>query len=195
MINRFFEGRKVFLASNSPRRKQILQETGLEFEVYTRSGVDEDFPEGLSCKDTAEYLALKKSTFYEDMYAEERALIFADTVVCHNSRILNKAQNAAQAEQMLSSLSGSVHSVSTGVCIVLGEERFAFSDTAEIEFYKLSREEIKYYIQNYKPFDKAGAYGIQEWIGYIAVKRLSGSYQTVMGFPIQKFYQTMKSLT
>jgi len=184
--------RPLLLASNSPRRKELLAGLGLTFEVKVKE-VHEDFPEELKREAVATYLASHKADQYEGDI-ENEILITADTIVCLGDKVLNKPANHAEAYSMLRTLSGTSHKVITGVCILTSESKTVFHDITKVYFKDLTDEEINYYITNYKPFDKAGAYGIQEWIGKIGIERIEGSYFNVVGLPVQKLYQQLVEL-
>jgi len=185
--------RPLLLASNSPRRRELLSSLGLAFEVKVKEDINEDFPEHLKRAEVAEYLASHKADAYLDDLQDE-ALITADTIVCLQDRILNKPAHYAEAFEMLQALSGRAHEVMTGVCVLTKEQKAVFHDTTKVYFKELSDAEIDYYITNYKPFDKAGAYGIQEWIGMIGIERIEGSYFNVVGLPVQKLYSQLQAL-
>lgn len=178
--------RPILLASNSPRRKELLAGLGLTFEVRVKE-VQEDFPEHMQREEVAEYLASHKAYAYAADLQDE-VLITADTIVCLGDRILNKPADAAEAFNMLRSLSGQAHEVITGVCLLTRETKIVFHDVTKVYFKELTDQEIHYYIEHYKPFDKAGAYGIQEWIGMIGIEKIEGSYFNVVGLPVQKLY-------
>ena len=180
---------KIILASNSPRRKELLGGLGVDFEVKVLKGVDESYPESLSATDVAEYIAAEKAAAYT--VKDDELLITADTVVIVGRDILGKPADAADACGMLRELSGKTHQVVTGVCLTTSKEQRRFSVTTDVTFKQLSDAEINHYVDKYKPYDKAGAYGIQEWIGYIGVTALSGSYYNVMGFPVQRVYEEL----
>ena len=180
---------KIILASNSPRRKELLGGLGVDFEVKVLNGVDESYPDTLPAKDVAEYIATEKAAAYT--VQEDELLITADTVVIVGQDILGKPKDAADACRMLRELSGKTHHVVTGVCLTTSKEQRRFSVTTDVTFKQLSDAEIEHYVDKYKPFDKAGAYGIQEWIGYIGVTALNGSYYNVMGFPVQRVYEEL----
>ncbi len=180
---------KIILASNSPRRKELLGGLGVDFEVKVLNGVDESYPDTLPAKDVAEYIATEKAAAYT--VQEDELLITADTVVIVGLDILGKPKDAADACRMLRELSGKTHHVVTGVCLTTSKEQRRFSVTTDVTFKQLSDAEIEHYVDKYKPFDKAGAYGIQEWIGYIGVTALNGSYYNVMGFPVQRVYEEL----
>lgn len=180
---------KIILASNSPRRKELLGGLGVDFEVKVLKCVDESYPESLPSTDVAEYIAAEKAAAYT--VKDDELLITADTVVIVGRDILGKPADAADACGMLRELSGKTHQVVTGVCLTTSKEQRRFSVTTDVTFKQLSDAEINYYVDKYKPYDKAGAYGIQEWIGYIGVTALSGSYYNVMGFPVQRVYEEL----
>lgn len=180
---------KIILASNSPRRKELLSGIGIPFEVKTLNGVDESYPDTLPKEQVAEYIAKEKASAYT-VQADE-LLITADTVVIVDGEIFGKPHDRADAQRMLHAISGKTHKVVTGVSLKTHDEQRNFSVATEVTFKNLSQNEIDYYIDNYKPFDKAGAYGIQEWIGYVGVTSINGSYFNVMGLPIQRLYNEL----
>lgn len=180
---------KIILSSNSPRRRELLAGLGVDFEVKVIKGVDESYPTTLPSEDVAEYIAREKAAAYE--VAADELMITADTVVVVGDDILGKPHDAAEARKMLREISGCTHRVVTGVCMKTVKETHSFSVVTGVTFKVLSNEEIDYYVERYKPFDKAGAYGIQEWIGYIGVTGLEGSYYNVMGFPVQRVYEEL----
>lgn len=179
---------KFILASNSPRRKELLAGLDLDFEVKVLSDIDESYPEDTPVGEVAEYIARKKAAAYQAMIHNDELVITADTVVVVDQEILGKPVDAADARRMLRLISGMEHQVITGVCLTTTEKIHSFSVSTDVAFKQLSENEIDYYIEHYKPFDKAGAYGIQEWIGYIGVTSLHGSYFNVMGLPVQRIY-------
>jgi septum formation protein len=185
---------RVVLASNSPRRRELLAGLGIDFEVRVLPDIAEGYPDGLSATQIAEYIAREKADAYRQVMGEDELIITADTVVIVGDEILGKPADAADARRMLKALSGRTHQVTTGVCMVAKDQDRRFSVTTDVTFKQLTDEEIGYYIQTFKPYDKAGAYGIQEWIGCIGVTGLNGSYYNVMGLPIQRIYQVLKSL-
>lgn len=199
---------KIILASNSPRRRELLAGLDVNFEVKVLNGIDESYPDDLDAYQVAEFIAQKKAEAYrsllneEESSAEENLILTADTVVIapaaneQNDQegkgiILGKPKTADDAVRMLRMLSGKTHHVVTGVCLTTKEEQRHFSVTTEVSFKELTDWEINYYISHYKPFDKAGAYGIQEWIGYIGCTGMNGSYFNVMGLPVQRIYEEM----
>ena len=183
----------IVLASGSPRRRELLDGLGINFRVACLSDIDETYPSDLPANMVAEYLSKKKAEAYRKSLTDKQLIITADTVVITDRKILGKPTDAADASQMLKVLSGAVHQVVTGVTVMSAAKTVSFSATTNVRFATLSDEEIDYYISHYRPFDKAGAYGIQEWIGYIAVEGIDGSYFNVMGLPIQKLYTVLKS--
>lgn len=182
----------VILASNSPRRKELLQKLGVNFKVRTLYGIDESCPAGLSNEDSAKHIALKKAEAYKQHMADDELLITADTIVCIDNRILGKPQNIEEATAMLRRLSGRTHEVVTGVAVITKERTVNFAVASEVVFSQLDDADIDYYVNNFLPFDKAGAYGIQEWIGLVAVEELRGSFFNVMGLPVQRLYGILK---
>lgn len=184
----------IILASNSPRRRELLGGLGIDFEVKVLSGVDESYPDTLPVNDIAEYIAVKKADAYRQTMAPNELIITADTVVICGNEVMGKPESSEDACRMLRLLSGRVHHVTTGVCLTTHQQRHHFSVTTEVTFKELSDGEINYYVTRYRPFDKAGAYGIQEWIGYIGCTGLKGSYYNVMGLPVQRIYQELVKL-
>ena len=207
---------KIILASNSPRRRELLSRLGFDYEVRTLQGLDESYPEGLSMEEIPQYISRKKAAAYT--LGADELLITADTIVWLNGEVLGKPVDEEDAKQMLRKLSGKTHQVVTGVTISAPspdpspeeEGRLAaeslpprgevwrgaisFSSVSQVTFAQLTEEEIDYYVTHYHPLDKAGAYGIQEWIGYIGVTSIEGSYFNVMGLPVQRLYTEMKKL-
>ncbi len=183
----------VVLASKSPRRQELLKGVGLEFSVLTKD-VDESYPSSMSVYDVAPYLSVKKAkAFDDDELPENYMVITADTVVIVNDTILGKPKDEEEAHEMLGMISGKKHSVITGVTIRTNDKVKTFSVVSKVSFEALDKEEIEYYVNTFKPYDKAGAYGIQEWIGYIGVNYVEGSYFNVMGLPTQKLYKMLKT--
>lgn len=193
MLHDLLQHRNLILASQSPRRHFFLKELGLEFEIRLKQ-IEESYPDHLKGKEISEYLCkLKAAEFLTELQPKD-ILITADTIVWLNGKALGKPQNRSQAKDMLNALSESVHEVISSVAITTMEKQLVFSDSTEVSFEKLNQKEIDYYIDNYKPYDKAGSYGIQEWIGYIGINKIKGSYFNVMGFPVQKFYQALHKI-
>lgn len=182
----------IILASNSPRRKELLQRLGLPFKVRTLFGVDESFPENLRGENIALYIARKKSEAYKSSMSSNELLITADTIVCLDGVVMGKPYGAENAKTILRQLSGRVHQVITGVTVLTQVKRESFAVTSHVKFANVTEDEIDYYVDNYLPFDKAGAYGIQEWFGLVAVEELRGSYFNVMGLPVQRLYTVLK---
>ena len=188
-MNKLFSNRyKIILASQSPRRQELLKGLGLDFEVRPLH-VEENYPEGLKGKEIAFYLsALKSRAFRFDKSCENCLVITADTIVWKDDQILPKPKDHADAVRILKTLSGSMHEVITGVSLRTKDKMTSFYSTTKVYFKELSLDEIEYYIQHFQPFDKAGAYGIQEWIGHIGIEKIEGSYFNVVGLPVQKLY-------
>ncbi len=182
---------KIILSSNSPRRKELLAGLGVDFEVRVLKDVDERYPDDIPLHEVPLYIAAEKASAYT--VAKDELVLTADTVVIVDDEILGKPQNRAEAYKMLRKLSGKTHQVVTGVCLTAINDRRSFTVTTDVEFKVLSDDEIYYYIDKYRPFDKAGAYGIQEWIGYVGVRSLKGSYYNVMGLPVQRIYEEFTS--
>ncbi|MDE5418908.1 Maf-like protein [Labilibaculum sp. DW002] len=183
---------QLILASQSPRRHQMLKELGLDFKIQTKD-VEEVYPDHLKGEEIPVYLAkLKAEAFVLDMN-EKELVITADTIVCVDDMVLGKPKDRADAVKMLKMLSGRSHQVISGVCLKSKEKEATFSTTTHVHFKELNLEEIDYYIDNYKPFDKAGAYGIQEWIGFVGIDGIEGSYFNVVGLPIQRLYQELST--
>lgn len=182
--------RPLILASSSPRRQYLMKEAGFEFSIE-KPDVDESFPASMPVDQVAKYLAAKKAEYFRPNIHNE-IVVTADTVVIIFDKILNKPADKKEACEMLTILSGRTHLVMTGVCILSKEKEKSFDDTTEVTFQSLTKDEIEFYVDNYKPFDKAGSYGAQDWIGMIAIEKITGSYFNVMGLPIHKVYQHLK---
>lgn len=183
---------KIVLASNSPRRRELLSGLDIEYEVKTIPNVDESYPDTIKKTEVALYIAKAKAEAYAQLMNDDTLLITADTVVVLDDVVYGKPKNEDEARKMLRQLSGNTHIVATGVCITTKEKQRSFSVESEVRFADLDDDEIDYYVSKYKPMDKAGSYGIQEWIGYVAVEYISGSYFNIMGLPIQRLYQELK---
>ena len=181
---------RIKLASGSPRRRQLLEELGLEFEVVTRE-YPEIFPDNLKGKDIAEYLSREKANLWKEEITENEIVITADTIVWCNGMVLGKPNNRDEAIKMIEILSGNIHEVITGVTFLSKEKERTFSETTKVTFGFLTSEEIRYYVENFEPYDKAGAYGIQEWIGLAGCTRIEGSYFNVVGLPVQMLYREL----
>lgn len=185
---------RIILASNSPRRRELLPGLGISYEVRTLPGIDESYPADLPVEQIAEYIAAEKAAAYQRQMASGELIITADTIVVVAGEVMGKPHDADDARRMLRKLSNCTHQVITGVCLTTTDRQRRFSVTTDVTFKVLTDAEIDYYITNYRPFDKAGAYGIQEWIGYIGVTGLHGSYFNVMGLPVQRIYMELCSL-
>jgi septum formation protein len=183
---------KIYLCSNSPRRRELLTQLQVPFEVMTSKDVDEVYPDNLSVEKIPEYLANLKANAYVEDIETDTLLITADTVVISDGIILGKPKDSDDAKVMLRALSGKTHKVITGVAIVTKEKRVSFSVATDVTFAEITDEEIAYYVEKFRPMDKAGAYGIQEWIGCVAVEGIYGSFYNVMGLPVQRLYRELK---
>ena len=186
-----FKNYNFILGSNSPRRKEILKEIGLDFSIYP-SNIDENFNKEIELKDIPVFLAEKKANALKNKLKENDILITADTIVIYNNELLSKPENTYQAKEMLEKLSGKSHKVITGVCLSNKNNKSIFSCETIVTFNDLNKFEIEFYINKYNPFDKAGSYGIQEWIGLIGVKKIEGSYTNVVGLPASMVYTELK---
>lgn len=184
---------KLILASNSPRRQQLMKEAGFRYEVRTLE-VEEDFPEDMAAAQVAEYLARKKGQAHQLQMATDEIIITADTTVVIHEQVLNKPADEAEARRMLQMLSGQQHQVITGVCLSLHDRQQSFSDVTKVSFRELELSEIDYYVSHYRPFDKAGAYAIQEWIGMVGIEHIEGSYFNVVGLPLEKLYKHLRKM-
>lgn len=186
------KGRRLLLASKSPRRRELLGGCGLEFEIAEGREAEESFPADMPLGDVAEHLSRIKSDAYADTLREGDVLITADTVVIAAGEILGKPKDREDAARMLRLLSGEKHEVVTGVTLRTTSKSVSFSSSSKVTFRTLSDEEIYHYIDTYRPYDKAGAYGIQEWIGYVAITGIEGSFYNVMGLPVQRLYAELE---
>lgn len=185
---------QIILASNSPRRKELMSGLGVDYVVRTLPDVDESYPADLAGAAIPKYISCEKADAYRSIMQPGELLITADTIVWLDGKVLGKPEGREGAVEMLRSLSGKSHQVFTGVCLTTTEWQKSFTAASDVEFDVLSEEEIRYYVDKYQPMDKAGAYGVQEWIGYIGVKSISGSFYNIMGLPIQKLYGELKKL-
>ncbi|MBO7267078.1 MAG: septum formation protein Maf [Bacteroidaceae bacterium] len=185
---------KIILASNSPRRKELLAGLGYAYEVRVLSDIDESYPDTLKGSEVAAYISCAKAAAYAQNMAADELIITADTIVCLDEQVLGKPADEAEAIAMLRSLSGRTHQVYTGVALTTKAKQTSFVSCSHVTFASLTDEEIQHYVTHYRPMDKAGAYGIQEWIGYIGVERIEGSYFNVMGLPVQRLYTELKAL-
>ncbi len=182
---------KIILASRSPRRQQLLSDLGLKFDVVIREYI-ESYPEGLNGEEIARYVAHEKAATFKDEISDNEIVIAADTIVWCNNKVLGKPLDREDATAILKEISGNTHEVITGVSLRTKTREMTFSESTKVTFEAFSEEEISYYIDNFKPYDKAGAYGIQEWIGIIACSRIDGSYFNVVGLPVQRLYKELQ---
>jgi len=190
-----FQNFKILLASQSPRRKFLIGELGFPFETISNRDVEEVFPPNLKREEIALFLAELKANAYKDLLIDNKTIIItADTIVWLENEILHKPKDKADAVNILKKLSGKMHEVITGVSICSKQKNNTFCSITKVYFENLKDEEIEHYLENYKPYDKAGAYGVQEWIGYIGVKKIEGSFFNVMGLPIQKVYKVLEKM-
>ena len=185
---------KVILASGSPRRRELLSGLGIDYTIKVLPDVNEAYPETLKGEDIPLYIAREKAEAYLKGIESDELIITADTIVWLDNEVLGKPTDERQAKVMLRMLSGKTHHVITGVCLTTREFQKSFTTTTEVTFAELSKEEIDYYVEKYRPLDKAGAYGIQEWIGFVGVEAINGSYFNVMGLPIQRLYKELAKL-
>lgn len=183
---------RVVLASNSPRRKELLADLGIDFEVRVIKGVDESYPSDLPAMEIAEYISHKKAEAHKQLMADNEIIITADTVVILDNEVMGKPVDDADACRMLRELSGKTHKVVTGVTITTAQRTSSFSAVSDVEFAELADDDISYYVERYKPLDKAGAYGIQEWIGCMGVRHINGSFYNVMGLPLHRLYAELE---
>lgn len=183
---------EIILASKSPRRQQLLSDLGIKFRVQSMD-IPEVFPEGLTMTEVPVYLAELKASAFLPHLKPGQLVITADTIVWLDGKVLNKPADYADGFRMLKDLSGKKHQVLTGVCLLSAEKKISFYALTDVWFKQLSDDEIRYYLETYRPYDKAGAYGIQEWIGYIGIHRIEGSFFNVMGLPVQNLYEHLKA--
>jgi septum formation protein len=191
MLLKNLESYEIILASKSPRRQQLLADLGLTFSVQSMD-IPEVFPEGLGMTEVPVYLAELKAEAFRPILKDNQLVITADTIVSLEGKVLNKPTGYADGFRMLRDLSGKKHQVLTGVCLLTTEKKVSFYASTDVWFKDLSDEEIHYYLENFHPYDKAGAYGIQEWIGYIGIHHIEGSFFNVMGLPVQSLYEHLK---
>lgn len=183
---------RIILGSNSPRRRELLAGLDLSFDVHVIPGLEENYPDSLQPQEIPVFLSKQKAEAYLSTLEDQVLLITADTIVWNETEVIGKPKDREEAIRMLRSLSGHEHQVVTGVCLTTTMKQETFSVVSSVRFASLTDEEIIYYVDKYKPFDKAGAYGIQEWIGYVGVESISGSFYNVMGLPVQRLYQELK---
>ena len=191
MLNELLKERHIILGSGSPRRKFFLEELGLEFEVRLKE-IDESYPEGLKGEQISDFLAREKAAPFLDELGPKDILVTADTIVWLSDHALGKPRDSEEAKRMLLDLSCSEHEVISSVALTTSEKQVLVNESTRVKFKCLQEKEIDYYVENYKPLDKAGAYGIQEWIGLVGVEWIVGSYFNVMGFPVRKFYEALR---
>ena len=183
---------KILLASKSPRRRELLQQLRIPFSVISIGGIDESFPDTIPPLQVPQYISAVKADAYQERILDDDLVITADTMVICGDKILGKPKDADDAKNMLRLLSGKTHQVATGVTITTKNKRTSFSTISDVTFAEITDDEIDYYVDNYQPFDKAGAYGIQEWIGAVAVSGINGSFYNVMGLPVHQLFQQLK---
>lgn len=188
-----FKDYHIILASNSPRRKELLHGLDIAFNVRVQPDIAETYPESVAPADVAGYISREKANAYKDTITEHELIITADTVVIVGNEILGKPANDDEAKEMLRKISGRKHQVVTGVCLTTTKKQHSFSVSTDVTFKNLTEKEIEYYVETYSPLDKAGAYGIQEWIGYVGVTALEGSYFNVMGLPVQRIWEELNN--
>lgn len=185
---------RIILASNSPRRKELLSGLGVEYEIRTLPDVDESYPDALQGGDIPLYIAREKAAAYRELLKPDELMITADTIVWLDGRVLGKPRDREDALQMLRDMSGRTHEVFTGVCLTTTVWQRSFTSQTEVRFAALTEDEIEWYVDKYQPMDKAGAYGVQEWIGYVGVEYIAGSYFNIMGLPVQRLYRELKNV-
>ena len=185
---------KIILASQSPRRKQLLEWAEIPFEIVVK-GTSEDYPPGLEPEEIAVYIAQQKAAAVQKLVSPGQVILAADTIVVLGENIIGKPVHREDAVSILLALSGEMHTVTTGVVILNGEEEKAFADTTEVQFHDLSVKEIEFYVDKYKPYDKAGAYAIQEWIGVVGIKSINGDFYNVMGLPVSRVVRVLNSIS
>ncbi|HVT86480.1 MAG TPA: Maf family protein [Chitinophagaceae bacterium] len=182
---------KIILASQSPRRKQLLEWAEIPFEIFVKE-TDETFPEGLRTDEAAIHIARNKAIVVQSLVPKDSIILAADTIVVLKGRIIGKPKDREEAIRILTDLSGQKHIVITGVVIKRGEREIAFADSTDVYFHELTKEQIEFYVDKYKPYDKAGAYAIQEWIGVVGIKSVTGDFYNVMGLPVSRVVQALK---
>lgn len=184
---------KIVLASQSPRRKQLLEWAEVDFDIVVKE-TDESYPAGISLEETAIHIARNKAIAVKEL-AGERIILAADTIVVLGSEVIGKPKDREDAVSILSRLSGKKHQVITGVCIRQGDKEISFAETTEVEFHPLTKEQLEFYVDQYKPYDKAGAYAIQEWIGVVGIKQINGDFYNVMGLPVSRVVKALETFT
>ena len=194
MLNEKFKNHKIILASGSPRRQQFLKELDIDFEIRLKE-IEEIYPNHLQAEEITDFLAKLKANAFENELKDNEILITSDTIVWLKNQALGKPTDASHALKMLTEMSGKTHEVITSVCIKTNQREIVFHDKTSVTFASLTSQEIEYYLKNYQPFDKAGSYGIQEWIGLVAIEKIEGSYANVVGLPTHKLYSELLKLT
>jgi septum formation protein len=184
---------KIILASQSPRRKQLLEWAEIPFEIFVKE-TSENYPPGLEPKEIAVYIAQQKAATVQKLVSSNQTILAADTIVVLGENIIGKPVHREEAVSILFALSGEKHQVITGVVIRKGEEEISFADVTEVEFHKLTLEQIEFYVDKYKPYDKAGAYAIQEWIGVVGIKSINGDFYNVMGLPVSRVVRELQKI-
>jgi septum formation protein len=190
MLNEKFKNHKIILASGSPRRQQFLKELDIDFEIRLKE-IEEIYPDHLQAEEITDFLAKLKASAFEKDLQDNEVLITSDTIVWLRNQALGKPNDTNHAVKMLSEMSGKTHKVITSVCIKTKQKELVFHDETLVTFATLTIEEIEYYLKNYQPYDKAGSYGIQEWIGLVAIEKIEGSYANVVGLPTHKLYKEL----
>jgi len=190
MLNEKFKNHKIILASGSPRRQQFLKELDINFEIRLKE-IEEIYPDHLQAEEITDFLAKLKASAFENDLQDNEVLITSDTIVWLENKALGKPNGASHAVKMLTEMSGKTHKVITSVCIKTRKKELVFHEETLVTFASLTLEEIEYYLNNYQPFDKAGSYGIQEWIGLVAIEKIEGSYANVVGLPTHKLYKEL----
>ena len=185
------KGKKLILASASPRRQELIKGLDIPFETRVYE-VEENYPSDLSNTDIPEYLARLKASVFENKMENDEVVITSDTIVLFNDQLLVKPKNKEEAHEMLRKLSGEMHLVLTSVCVTSLSKQVCITDESKVYFKKIEEEEINYYVENYNPYDKAGGYGIQDWLGFIAIEKIEGSYYNIMGLPTHRLYEVLK---
>ena len=188
MLQEKIDKYQILLASKSPRRQELLKNLGINFEIITKTGIKENYPKNLFKEQIPVYLSQLKAKAYTDAIKSNSILITADTIVWKKNIVLGKPKNYSEAFQILQNLSNAKHTVITGITLTSQTKQISFYSSTEVFFKELTKNEIEFYLKNYKPYDKAGAYGIQEWLGYIGIEKINGSYYNVVGLPVQKLY-------
>lgn len=191
MIDKSLSRYRIILASRSPRRQQLLRELGIDFDIVIKE-FDESYPEGITGEEIAKYIASAKAAVFRNDIQKNEIVITADTIVWCNEQVLGKPIDENDAIRMLNEISGNTHDVITGVSLLSTVKQVTFTDSTKVTFEKMSLEDIKFYVEHFAPYDKAGAYGIQEWIGLAACSHIDGSYFNVVGLPVQKLYDELK---